>query len=105
TIPAHLAFFIAVILKMDEILIQVKSYEFGVIYPITNMFTTAALPGVMTKIGANIQLNDYTFEATYRITNEFTTGDYEGRVSIAAQSTMVFNAYDAPFTRLGEYEI
>lgn len=105
TIPAHLAFFIAVILKMDEIVIRAKSYEFGVIYPITNMFTTAALPGVMTKIAVNVQQSDYTFGATYRITNEFTTEGYEGRVVIGADSTLKFDAYDAPFTRLGECDI
>lgn len=103
--PAHLQFVITMVARLAELRINVKTYDFDVLYPITNTFTTAALPGVMTKIGANIQLNDYTFEATYRITNEFTTGDYEGRVSIAAASTMVFNAYDAPFIRSGDYEL
>lgn len=103
--PAHLQFVITIVARLSELRINVKTYDFDVLYPITNMFTTASLPGVMTKIGTNVQLNGYTFNATYRITNEFTTEGYEGRVFIDAESTLQFDAYDAPYIRSGEYEL
>ena len=100
--PAHLQFVLTIVARLAEMKLSVKAYEFDIMYPITNAFTTAVLPGVMTTFSTDVIQSDYIFPATFRTTNRFTTEDYVGRLFIDAGSTMIFDVYDLTYNRLNE---
>lgn len=103
--PAHLEFVIIIVAKLAEYNVELKTYNFEVLYPICNMFTTAEMPGVMTKVNAAVTQNVYNFESSYRVTNEFTTEGYEARTNIQNETTLKVEAYYVPYIRLGENEL
>lgn len=87
---------------MGRITVQAKSHTFVVPYPITNMFTTAEMHGVMAKVNTSIDSQVYTFDVKYRITNQFTTEGYEARTTILAETFTKTNIYPVLYNRLGE---
>lgn len=90
---------------MGHIHVQVKSHTFEVPYPITNMFTTAEMHGVMTKIAASLDVHSIDSNVNYRVANMFTTEDYTTRTQISAGATLQVDDYYVPYIRLGENDL
>lgn len=60
-------------IKTEPIHVGVKSYSFGVQYPICNTFETAEMLGKMASMRANTKTKAYVFTPNVPICNNFTT--------------------------------
>lgn len=103
--PAHLAFGITGIIRVETINVRSKAYDFAVPYKKTNMFHTAGIPGVKAVIPFNLREKAYSFGVVYPIANMFTTSGLEARLNSELSLSVNTDVYFVPYIYVGDIEL
>lgn len=98
--PAHLAFGISGIIA-SVIKLHARAYDFGVPYPITNMFRTADVNGGLARFIVGLSVAPYTFDVVYPITNMFAVRGMSAGFADGVGLTATANSNKVTYARVG----